>query len=75
MKQWVIDTPKYAEQLLEGLDRIDWPQSTKEMQRNWIGKSVGAEVNFKVKDSDKIIYYFYNTSRYIIWCYLLCFSA
>lgn len=53
MKQWVIDTPKYAEQLLEGLDRIDWPQSTKEMQRNWIGKSVGAEVNFKVKDTDK----------------------
>lgn len=48
MKQWVIDTPKFAERLLEGLDELDWPESTKEIQRNWIGKSVGAEVNFKV---------------------------
>ena len=48
MKQWVIDMPKYAEKLLEGLDEIDWPESTKEMQRNWIGKSIGAKVDFKV---------------------------
>ena len=48
MKQWVIDTPKFAQKLLEGLDELDWPESTKEIQRNWIGKSVGAEVNFKV---------------------------
>lgn len=48
MRQWVIDIPKYAERLLEGLDEIDWPESTKEMQRNWIGKSIGAEVKFKV---------------------------
>ena len=48
MKQWVIDTPKFAERLLEGLDELDWPESTKEIQRNWIGKSVGAEVTFKV---------------------------
>lgn len=48
MKQWVIDIPKYAERLLSGLDEVDWPESTKEMQRNWIGKSVGAHVNFKV---------------------------
>ena len=54
MKQWVIDIPKYAEKLLNGLDNIDWPESTKEMQRNWIGKSIGAHVDFKVKDSDKI---------------------
>ncbi len=53
MKQWVIDIPAYAEKLLEGLDDLDWPESTKEMQRNWIGKSVGAHVNFKVKDTDK----------------------
>ncbi|NLB49005.1 MAG: leucine--tRNA ligase [Erysipelotrichia bacterium] len=51
LKQWVIDQPKFAEQLLEGLDRIDWPESTKEMQRNWIGKSIGAEIVFKVADS------------------------
>ena len=48
MRQWVIDIPKYAERLLEGLEKIDWPESTKEIQRNWIGKSIGAEVNFKV---------------------------
>lgn len=48
MMQWVIDIPKYADRLLEGLDEIDWPSSTKEMQRNWIGKSVGAHVDFKV---------------------------
>ena len=50
MKQWVIDMPAYAEKLLQGLDSLDWPESTKEIQRNWIGKSVGAIVTFKVKD-------------------------
>ena len=53
MRQWVIDIPAYAEKLLSGLDELDWPESTKEMQRNWIGKSVGAEVKFKVDNSDK----------------------
>lgn len=53
MKQWVIDIPKYAERLLTGLDNIDWPLSTKEIQRNWIGKSIGAEVDFKIKGTDK----------------------
>ncbi len=52
MKQWVINTPKYAERLLQGLDTIDWPQSTKEIQRNWIGKSKGATINFKVAGGD-----------------------
>ena len=52
MKQWVMDIPKYADILLEGLDEVDWPESTKEIQRNWIGKSVGAEVNFKVANTD-----------------------
>ena len=52
MKQWVIDIPKYAEKLLANLDTLDWPESTKEIQRNWIGKSVGAHVDFKVKDHD-----------------------
>ena len=49
MKQWVIDIPKYAEKLLEGLNEIDWPESTKEIQRNWIGKSTGVEVKFDIK--------------------------
>ena len=53
MKQWVIDIPAYAEKLLDGLNEIDWPESTKEIQRNWIGKSIGAHVKFKIKDSDK----------------------
>ncbi len=52
MKQWVIEIPKYAEKLLDGLNTIDWPESTKEIQRNWIGKSVGATVVFKIADSD-----------------------
>lgn len=53
MKQWVIDQAIFAEKLLEGLNEIDWPESTKEMQRNWIGKSTGAQVTFKIKDSDR----------------------
>ncbi len=48
MKQWVIDMPAYADRLLEGLNDIDWPESTKEIQRNWIGKSEGVEVEFKI---------------------------
>ena len=53
MKQWVIDMPAYAEKLLAGLEEIDWPESTKEIQRNWIGKSIGAHVKFKVKNHDE----------------------
>ena len=48
MKQWVIDIPKYAEVLLDGLNDIDWPNSTKEIQRNWIGKSIGAHSKSKI---------------------------
>lgn len=53
MRQWVIDINKYAERLLEGLEEIDWPESSKTAQRNWIGKSVGANVDFKVDGTDK----------------------
>ena len=52
MKQWVIDQPAFAEKLLEGLEEVDFPDSTKEMQRNWIGKSVGAHVIFKVANTE-----------------------
>ena len=48
MKQWVINQPAFAEALLEGLDEIDWPESTKLMQKNWIGKSTGVEVRFGI---------------------------
>lgn len=53
MRQWVIDINKYAEKLLQGLDELDWPESSKTAQRNWIGKSVGANVDFKVDGTDK----------------------
>ena len=61
MKQWVLDIPKYAEILLDGLDEIDWPESTKEIQRNWIGKSEGAEVTFKVSGFDDIEFTVFTT--------------
>ena len=49
MKQWMLKITEYAERLLEGLDRIDWPERTKEGQRNWIGKSEGARVQFPLE--------------------------
>ena len=53
MKQWIIDIPAYAEKLLANLETIDWPESTKEIQRNWIGKSIGAEVDFRIDGTDE----------------------
>ncbi|WEV60565.1 leucine--tRNA ligase [Streptococcaceae bacterium ESL0729] len=53
MRQWMLKITAYAERLLEDLDELDWPESIKEMQRNWIGKSTGADVNFKIKDTDE----------------------
>ena len=50
MKQWVIDIPQFAEKLLQGLEELDWPESTKEIQKNWIGKSTGVEVTFQIKE-------------------------
>ncbi|MEG0285564.1 MULTISPECIES: leucine--tRNA ligase [Vagococcus] len=53
MKQWMLKITAYADRLIDDLDDIDWPTSVKDMQRNWIGRSEGANVTFKVKDSDK----------------------
>ena len=61
MKQWVLDIPKYAETLLAGLDDLDWPESTKEIQKNWIGKSEGAEVKFAVADSNGLEFTVFTT--------------
>jgi leucyl-tRNA synthetase len=55
MTQWSMRISAYAERLLQGLETIDWTESLKESQRNWIGKSVGASVDFKLKNSDKFI--------------------
>lgn len=52
MKQWIMDIPAFAEDLLANLDSLDWPESTKEMQRNWIGKSIGAQVRFAIDGHD-----------------------
>ena len=52
LEQWFFKTTKYAEELLNDLDKIDWPEATKKIQVNWIGKSTGAEVTFKVADTD-----------------------
>ena len=53
MKQWVLKITVYAERLLQDLDELDWPESIKEMQRNWIGKSEGALINFNVDGTDE----------------------
>ncbi len=52
LSQWFFKITDYADRLLEDLDKVEWPESSKQMQRHWIGKSVGAEVDFKVVDSN-----------------------
>ena len=52
LTQWFLKITDYADELLENIDTLDWPEKTKSMQKHWIGKSTGAEVTFKVKDSD-----------------------
>ncbi|MGT2926941.1 leucine--tRNA ligase [Streptococcus cuniculipharyngis] len=53
MRQWMLKITAYAERLLNDLEDLDWPESIKDMQRNWIGKSTGANVTFKIKGTDK----------------------
>jgi len=58
MNQWFFKITDYADRLLEGLDKVDWPESTKQMQRNWIGKSEGINITYKIKEvnSDITVY-------------------
>ena len=53
MRQWMLKITAYADRLLDDLEEVDWPESIKEMQRNWIGRSVGANVTFKVAGMEK----------------------
>jgi leucyl-tRNA synthetase len=55
LKQWFFKITDYADRLAEDLDKLDWSESIKSMQRNWIGKSKGAEIDFKIDDSDEVI--------------------
>ena len=57
MRQWMLKITAYAERLLKDIDTVDWPEGIKEMQRNWIGKSTGAEVVFKTSAGDDIVVY------------------
>lgn len=55
LEQWTIKITKYADRLVDDLDELDWPEQIKESQRNWIGRSKGAEINFEIEGSDKKI--------------------
>jgi len=55
MRQWMLRITKYCERLLQGLETVDWPESIKKLQRDWIGKSVGAEVDFRVDGHEAVI--------------------
>jgi leucyl-tRNA synthetase len=56
LEQWFLKIRDYADELLKGLEKLDWPDKAKKMQRNWIGKSKGAEINFKVNDEEWLIF-------------------
>jgi len=55
MRQWMLKITEYADRLLEDMDELDWPENIKEMQRNWIGKSEGANIKFEIVDNKQII--------------------
>jgi len=61
MKQWMLKITEYADKLLEGLDDLDWPTSVKEMQKNWIGRSTGAEVHFQVEGKENLSFVVFTT--------------
>ena len=74
MRQWVLSITKYAEKLLDGLDQLDWPKSTLTMQENWIGKSLGAQITFKVDGSDKSFDVFTTRADTLFGCTYCCLA-
>ena len=74
MKQWVLKITDYADKLLENIDSLDWPKSTIEMQKNWIGKSVGAEIIFKVVGMDESFKVFTTRADTLFGCTYVCLA-
>lgn len=78
MRQWMLRITKYAERLLEDLADVDWPESIKKLQTDWIGKSIGAEVDFKIDRFDESICVFTTRPDTLfvqhIWCWRLSMS-
>lgn len=73
IRQWMLRITKYAEQLLEGLDNLNWPEKVKTMQKNWIGKSIGLEITFKYERCSHELLQIYTTRPETI--YGVCFIA
>lgn len=75
MKQWFLRITAYADQLLDGLNTIDWSEAIKEVQRNWIGKSVGAEIVFSIEDATQNLTIFTTRPETIFGCTYLAIAA
>ena len=75
LRQWVLKITEYADRLIDDLDDIDWPESTKEMQRNWIGRSVGAEINFKVDGHNDLSFDVFSTRADTLYGATFCVLA
>lgn len=74
MRQWVLSITKYADKLLDGLTDLDWPKSTLTMQRNWIGKSLGAAISFKIKGTDRSFKVFTTRADTLFGCTYCCLA-
>jgi leucyl-tRNA synthetase len=67
MKQWMLKITDYCEKLLQGLDKLDWPEGTKELQRNWIGKSIGLQIEFKLASNAAEAFEIFTTRPDTLW--------
>ena len=74
MRQWVLKITEYGDKLLEEVDALDWPKSTIEMQKNWIGKSLGAEITFNVDGSDASFTVFTTRADTLFGCTYVCLA-
>lgn len=74
MRQWLLRITQYADQLLDGLEGLDWPNSTIEMQKNWIGRSLGAQITFKVQNSDHSFEVFTTRADTLFGCTYTCLA-